>query len=84
MAAGRNKPLKPGRVSAVSQAQRLVLGDHRPRDPLISKAPSGGLVQAAMLAARSRPGPPFSGKIASAHLHQERHKRAPTPSAGDA
>jgi hypothetical protein len=41
----RSKPLKSGCISAASQAQRLVTGGHRPADPLISKAPSGGLVQ---------------------------------------
>jgi hypothetical protein len=65
VAAGPNKPLKSSRISAVSQAQRLELGGHRPGHPLISKTPSSGQVQAAMLAAHSRPGPPLPGKIAN-------------------
>jgi len=60
----------------VSQAQRLVLGGHRPGDPLISKAPSGGLVQASMLAADSGLDHRFPAKPPAFTPHQERHARA--------
>jgi pimeloyl-ACP methyl ester carboxylesterase len=40
------QPLKPGRISAALQAQRLTLGGHGLGDLLVSNGPSGGLPHA--------------------------------------
>ncbi len=70
----REQPLQPGRISTALRAQRLLLSGDGRGDLLVGRSLAGGLVHAAMVAARSQPGLPISGLVGAMYTCQSRRE----------